>query len=578
MKCQIRTFICSIIVKTNLFSKWIKKKIDRRSRIRCYIQKTICSTNGKRKFSRSRSLAHLAVDSYTPGEIRRIRERLLRTNSRIERSFLQTLDKSQRMTLLLLAFVDFMCFCSMSIMAPFFPREAAEKGLSDTLSGFVFSFYALIMFMMSPIVGKILPRFGTKYLFISGIFLTGACNLLFGLLEFIEDYYAFTTFCLLIRGLEALGASAFSTASYVLVVHSFPENIGSVLGILETFVGLGMSVGPAVGGMLYSVGGFDLPFFVLGVTMILVIPLTIYLLPPINDVAVSGKGQSVFKLIKVPAVAVTSLIVVVASSTWAFLDPTLEPHLRQYVLSPQQIGLIFLLFSALYGIFSPIWGWVADKVNSHWSMMVWGLAFSTVSLLMLGPCPYIPFLENSLWLDVVALCTLGITVALVLLPTFQGILKSAIAGGCEDSLPTYSLVAGVWSCMYSLGEVIGPSLGGFILEHYGFPVCSTVMAVMTFIMCIIAFIYFYCVHQNNVDGDNSSDSGISGSWNTESSEYTSLLGSKSEINHHRLYVEEKIYHYEQSRKMDYEIGDLDRNQVTDVRGTLSITPKGSCEA
>lgn len=34
--------------------------------------------NGKRKFSRSRSLAHLAVDSYTPGEIRRIRERLLR--------------------------------------------------------------------------------------------------------------------------------------------------------------------------------------------------------------------------------------------------------------------------------------------------------------------------------------------------------------------------------------------------------------------------------------------------------------------------------------------------------------------
>lgn len=102
------------------------------------------------------------------------------------------------MTLLLLAFVDFMCFCSMSIMAPFFPREAAEKGLSDTLSGFVFSFYALIVFLISPILGKIvsmlelfvvhnviwldfqLPRFGTKYLYISGIFLTGACNLLFG--------------------------------------------------------------------------------------------------------------------------------------------------------------------------------------------------------------------------------------------------------------------------------------------------------------------------------------------------------------------------------------------------------------
>jgi MFS family permease len=59
------------------------------------------------------------------------------------------------MTLISLALVDFISFCSMSIMAPFFPREAAEKGLSETLSGFVFSFYALVMFLTSPIFGKI---------------------------------------------------------------------------------------------------------------------------------------------------------------------------------------------------------------------------------------------------------------------------------------------------------------------------------------------------------------------------------------------------------------------------------------
>lgn len=53
--------------------------------------------------------------------------------------------------------------------------------------------------------------------------------------------------------MEALGASAYSTASYVFVVNAFPESIGTVLGILETFVGLGMSVGPAIGGLLYSV-------------------------------------------------------------------------------------------------------------------------------------------------------------------------------------------------------------------------------------------------------------------------------------------------------------------------------------
>jgi hypothetical protein len=33
----------------------------------------------------------------------------------------------------------------------------------------------------------------------------------------------------MVRGMEALGASAYATASYVFVVDIFPENIGSVL-------------------------------------------------------------------------------------------------------------------------------------------------------------------------------------------------------------------------------------------------------------------------------------------------------------------------------------------------------------
>lgn len=75
----------------------------------------------------------------------------------------------------------------------------------------------------------------------------------FRTLVLIEDPTTFTVFCFVVRGMEALGASAYSTASYVFVVNAFPDTIGSVLGILETFVGLGMSVGPAIGGLLYSV-------------------------------------------------------------------------------------------------------------------------------------------------------------------------------------------------------------------------------------------------------------------------------------------------------------------------------------
>lgn len=119
-----------------------------------------------------------------------------------------------------------------------------------------------------------------------------------------------------------------------------------------------------------------------------------WLFPAVPDFDVTSKNTTVFKLIKVPAVCITGMVVVIVSSTWSFLDPTLEPHLRQFNLTPGKVGLIFLLFSALYGLSSPGWGWLADRFNNHWSMMVAGLFTSTIGLLLLGPTPYIPGIQR----------------------------------------------------------------------------------------------------------------------------------------------------------------------------------------
>lgn len=41
------------------------------------------------------------------------------------------------------------------------------------------------------------------------------------------------------------------------------------------------------------------------------------------------KTGSLLDLIKVPSVIMISLVIVIISNTWGFLDPTLEPHLRE---------------------------------------------------------------------------------------------------------------------------------------------------------------------------------------------------------------------------------------------------------
>lgn len=74
----------------------------------------------------------------------------------------------------------------------------------------------------------------------------------------------------MIRIVEAIGNAAFLTASFAIIAKEFPDNVATTFASLETFFGLGLIVGPTVGGALYQVDqcaskyfSIDLLFFFL---------------------------------------------------------------------------------------------------------------------------------------------------------------------------------------------------------------------------------------------------------------------------------------------------------------------------
>ena len=78
------------------------------------------------------------------------------------------------------------------------------------------------------------------------------------LLDYMEasdgDNTLFVAFCFLLRICLALGCTASSTASFAVTANCFPDHVSTVFGLLETAVGLGMMLGPALGGVLFQVG------------------------------------------------------------------------------------------------------------------------------------------------------------------------------------------------------------------------------------------------------------------------------------------------------------------------------------
>jgi MFS family permease len=68
---------------------------------------------------------------------------------------------------------------------------------------------------------------------------------------------------LTLRAVQSVGTSAYFTAAYAIMVEEWRgSKLAFALGIYEAFTGLGMIIGPLTGSLLFALGGFALPFYV----------------------------------------------------------------------------------------------------------------------------------------------------------------------------------------------------------------------------------------------------------------------------------------------------------------------------
>ena len=188
------------------------------------------------------------------------------------------------------------------------------------------------------------------------------------------------------------------------------------------------------------------------------------------------------------------IVLATATTTQGFLDPTIEPHFRQYGIHPEYVGLVFLTMSAAYAISSPISGWFAGRVESKAPLMVIGLMITALGYVLLGPSKFLQ-LEPSFWLSAVSMMIIGLAYSLAFIPTFEYILEAVIEKGLPDDVKTYSLVSGLWSCINSLGEVTGAGLGGIFIDYFSFTFGANSIAIWTMgvaILLLLTYLWEVC--------------------------------------------------------------------------------------
>ncbi|XP_070835696.1 MFS-type transporter SLC18B1 [Chaetodon trifascialis] len=397
------------------------------------------------------------------------------------------MSRQQILTLISIASVNFSSMICYSILGPFFPNEATKKGASQTVIGLIFGCYAICNLIGSLIMGKYIVQIGAKFMLVTGLFVSSLCTILFGLLDQVPAGRAFIALCFVVRSIDAVGFAAAMTSSFAMAAKVFPDNVATVLGSLEMFTGLGLILGPPVGGWFYQSFGYEVPFMILGCFLLIMVPFNIYVLPAID--ANPSKGSFLRLLTKVKIVLLCYMIFTLSAGL-GFLDATLSLFaIETFGLSAGYVGLIMLGLSLPYCLASPVLGYFTDKypATRSWFMVIGGLTTAT-GFCLLGPVPFL-HIPSQLWLLIFMLGVIGFSLGMTAIPTFPEIITCAYDAGYEEGLSTLGLVSGLFAAVWSSGMFYGPVVGGIITQHLSFKWAAAIQGSLA---CLGAFLLAVC--------------------------------------------------------------------------------------
>uniref|UniRef100_A0A0N4Z5W6 MFS domain-containing protein n=1 Tax=Parastrongyloides trichosuri TaxID=131310 RepID=A0A0N4Z5W6_PARTI len=435
-------------------------------------------------------------------------------NGKSERSMrLTELTKKEWIVIIMLALSNLCSTIAFSCIAPFYPLEAQEKGMDKFETGIVFGIFEFMMFITTPIMGKYMVPIGSKRMFSGGLLITAFTALAFGFINYIPPGPIFFWVSMTLRIVEAIGDAGFVTSSFAIAAKCFPNHIATIVGLMETFAGIGYTAGPMIGGILYEHGGFQLPFIVLGGSLLCTAICSLFTIEKFEDEECNS-SNGILGMLKMPIIWIMSIAVILCAISISFLDPTLAAHLEDFDLSPTMVGIMFLFCAGGYTISAPFWGILVDKYSCSNTLLVIGALATMCSMFAIGPAPFIP-IGKDIYVIGVALTVLGFAAGALFIPTFQNSLDAVKEKGYEDNFQTYGCVSGIFQSAFALGGFLGPTLGGFSAEWLGFNWTVAFIGFANAIFLIVLFTYIiipkFKKSEKNIDIINQNIGDIHGS-------------------------------------------------------------------
>ena len=373
-----------------------------------------------------------------------------------------SIEKGQKVAFRALIAAFFVNFLGYAFIVPILPSWQNQFDINATQATLLVSLWAVPMFLMGPLSGRITDRFGAGTTILTSLILLTLSSGVYLLAtnEWLPHPFLALCFARLLHG--ASGATIM-TAGLAAASQLWPTRFGEQAGKLLGIAAIGGLLGPVFGGLLFAWGDAS-AFGFLALVTFSVVPVIIYAGPSIGkaqEPSVGGASVKVFFTDPV-LLRVGILLAITTIATGAleagvplFLDDTLG-------LGSAEIGGVLLVMVLMQGLGSLIWGKLVDR-NGPTRYMILGWSVVVASLLGVGFVGWKFSGNNAVFGMIVLLGAFQFSIAAAQIPMLP-IIDTATNRALGEGNP--GLAFGAFGTAWAAGTILGPLMVGPVFDIF----------------------------------------------------------------------------------------------------------------
>ena len=339
------------------------------------------------------------------------------------------------------AFACVVSFMGIGLVDPILKTLAGQLHASPSQVELLFTSYLVVTAVAMLVTGWISSRIGAKKTLITGLVLivifaglAGASGSIGGIVGF--------------RAGWGLGNALFIATSLAVIVGAASGGFAGAIILYETALGIGIALGPLVGGVLGNISWRG-PFFGVSVLMFIALLATIFLLPNTPVPRHKQKLSEPLAALKHRSLRITSITGLLYN--WGFFTLLGYSPFLMGIDSPIKLGFVFAGWGLLVALFSVF---AAPKLQHSFGTprtLYVNFSLMAVDLAVIGIFPHYPA---------------TVIVAVIIAGAFIGVNNTLVTTAVMSIAPVERPVASAtYGFVRFIGGGLAPFVAGQLAEH-----------------------------------------------------------------------------------------------------------------